>query len=252
MKQISVSALPSQSRVILALDVRTLDEAKRAVDELHQYVRVFKVGLELLTAEGAPQVVKAVQESGGRVMYDGKFYDIPNTMGGAVREVVNLGVRSFTFHACNSQAALEAVAAEQREVTSLGVTVLTSIDTEECIEIFGDTPSRKVMQFAKAVKRSGCRGVVCSPQELKNLRLEEELEGLQLVTPGVRPVWASAGDQKRVMTPGEAIKNGASALVIGRPILKPPKEIGSSVEAAKRIMDEIGEAMAKMPSDCEW
>ena len=244
-----MNANDPRSKVILALDVPTLDEAKRVVEELYDYVGMFKVGLELLTAAGGPEVVAAVQQAGGRVMYDGKFYDIPNTLAGAVREVVKQGVRSFTFHVCNTRQALEKVAAEQGEAISLGVTVLTSIDTEECMEIFGDNPSRKVMQFAKAAKRSGCRGIVCSPRELKNLWLEEELQELQFVTPGVRPSWASKNDQQRVMTPGEAIQSGASALVIGRPILKPPKEIGSSVEAVKRILDEISDAMAKMPPD---
>lgn len=234
-----------QKKVIVALDVKTLEEVKRSVDMLYEYVDMFKIGLEVMTAIGGPQVVKAVQQAGGRVMYDGKFYDIPNTMAGAVREVVGLGVRSFTFHACNSREALEKVAAEQGAVTSLGVTVLTSIDEEECVEIFGDKPSRKVLQFSQAVRERGCNGVVCSPQELLNLRQEESLAGLQCVTPGVRPIWASAGDQKRVMTPKEAIQNGASALVIGRPILKPPAEIGGPVEAAKRILDEINDAMAR-------
>jgi orotidine-5'-phosphate decarboxylase len=234
----------------LAMDVDTLDEAKRCAHDLHEHVDTVKVGLELLTAAGAPQVVAAMQEFGVEVMYDGKFLDIDTTVGKTVRVLSRLNkVSSFTFHASNSRSALEKIAAEQGEMISLGVTVLTSIDEKACIKIFGDQTSRKVMQFAKEVKRSGCRGVVCSPQHLKNLLLEEELQDLKFVTPGVRPTWASSDDQKEAMTPGEAIKNGASALVIGRPIMKPPPEIGSRVEAAKRILDEINDAMAKRPSD---
>ncbi|MGL5831350.1 MAG: orotidine-5'-phosphate decarboxylase [Candidatus Altimarinota bacterium] len=244
-----MNASDPRSRLILALDVPTLDEVKRAMDELGDYVDTVKVGLQLLTAAGTPEVVKEVKRAGKRLMYDGKFHDIPETLTLAVRELNKYQVDLFTFHACNSRKALKAVADEHGEMTSLGVTVLTTIDREECIEIFGAEPGPKVMEFAKKAKKAKCRGVVCSPKELKNLWLEEELQHMQFVTPGSRPIWAPNNDQERVLTPGEAIQNGASALVIGRPIMQPPKEIGGPVEAVKRILDEINDAMAKMPPD---
>ncbi|MFA5173033.1 MAG: orotidine-5'-phosphate decarboxylase [Candidatus Paceibacterota bacterium] len=229
-----------KDRIIVALDVPSLEQAGQLIAELAPFVGCFKVGLELLTAEGGPNVVRFVHEHGGQVFYDGKFCDIPNTVGNAAKAVAGLGVKMFNVHASAGQKAIEVAVANKGNSLVLGVTVLTSIGikedgTDECFSIFGDTASAKVEQFARMLANAGADGIICSPKELGVL---ENFTLLKL-TPGVRPEWAAAGDQKRIMTPSEAIKAGATALVIGRPITKPPAEIGTPADAAKKIAEEI-------------
>ena len=125
----------------------------------------------------------------------------------------------------------------------MAVTVLTSLSDSDCQLIYGAPSRDRVMEFALMAKEAGCNGVICSPKELEFLRREPALASMLMVTPGVRSAWAAVGDQKRVMTPAEAIKAGASFLVIGRPITQPPVEIGSPVEAAQRIAEEIAEVL---------
>ncbi len=232
-----------KDRIIVALDVDTLEKAVPLVEALAPFVGCFKVGLELLTAEGAPQVVKRIHALGGQVFFDGKFDDIPNTVAGATKTVAALGVKIFDIHASCGLEAMRAAVMNKGKSLLLAVTVLTSLDDAASEHIFGALPSVKVLQFAIDAETAGADGVVCSPHELEILGRAERLQRLLRVTPGVRPAWAAANDQKRVMTPAEAVKKGATHLVIGRPILQPPREVGSPVEAAKRIADEIGEAL---------
>lgn len=175
---------------------------------------------------------------------DAKLHDIPNTIKGASVAISRMGVRFFNIHASAGPEAIKAAVVNRGHSQVLGVTVLTSIDSETCVSIFGGQPKEKVLDFVKLLANAGADGVICSPQELQIIRDDVVFNDLLLVTPGVRPEWAAAGDQKRIMTPAEAIKAGADYLVIGRPILKPPKEIGSPVEAAKRIAEEIASAVA--------
>lgn len=229
-----------KDRIIVALDVSSLKQAGQLIAELAPYVGCFKIGLELLTAEGGPNVVHFVHEHGGQIFYDGKFCDIPNTVGNAARAVAGLGVKMFNVHASAGQKAIEAAVANRGASLLFGVSVLTSIGkmedgTDECLSIFGDVVSAKVKQFARMLANAGADGIICSPKELEVL----EDFALLKITPGVRPKWAAAGDQKRIMTPSEAIKAGATALVIGRPITKPPAEIGTRADAAKKIAEEI-------------
>lgn len=121
----------------------------------------------------------------------------------------------------------------------LAVTVLTSLEENNAHLIFGAPTKAKVLQFARDAKIAGCDGIVCSPQELEFLDNHSELSGLFRVVPGIRPKWSVVGDQKRIMTPADAIKAGADYLVIGRPITDPPKEVGTPVDAVKRIIEEI-------------
>ena len=235
--------MQARERIILALDVDSLEKALELVRELHPYVGLFKVGLELLTNEGAPKVVEAVKGAGGKVFYDGKFCDIPNTVAGAARAVAGLGVDMFNVHASSGREAVVQAVANKGNALVLGVTVLTSIDPEECCFTFGKTPELKVCDFARMLAEVGADGVICSPQELGILSQQPWSDKLLKVVPGVRPAWAAAGDQKRVMTPAEAINALADYLVIGRPITKPPAEIGGPVEAAKLIAEEIAAAM---------
>jgi len=232
----------AKQKLIVALDVNSLDEAGPLVRSLAPYVNCFKVGLELLTAVGAPKVVEFVYSLGSQVFYDGKFDDIPNTVGSAAREVAGLNVKMFNVHASAGVEAMMAAVANKGLSLVLAVTVLTSLDENNAHLIFGGPSKAKVLQFARDAKVAGCDGIICSPQELEFLGKQEELGSLLKVTPSVRPKWAATGDQKRIMTPAEAVRAGANVLVIGRPITKPPAEIGTPVDAVKRILKEIEEA----------
>jgi orotidine-5'-phosphate decarboxylase len=233
----------SRDKVLVALDVNSLAAAQSIVRELRPLIGCFKVGLELLTAVGAPQIVEVLKAEGASVFFDGKFNDIPNTVGQASRQVSSMGVKMFDVHASTGELALRAAAENKGSSLLLVVTVLTSFDEETSKSVFGESAGQKVPQFAQMAKNCGADGIVCSPQELTLLAQYPALTNLLKVTPGVRPSWAGSDDQKRSLTPGQAIKMGADYLVIGRPITKPPKEIGSPLEAAKRILSEIDEAV---------
>lgn len=227
----------AKERVILALDVDTLDKALNLVKRLHPYVGMFKVGLELLTAEGAPNVVRAIHKAGGKVFFDGKFDDIPNTIGKSSKQVAKLGVKIMNLHASASlPAMIEAVKNKGRSKVYV-VSVLTSINEHDSNIIFGAPTKAKVLQMAREATLAGCDGLICSPQELEMLASYPEISSLKKMTPGIRPEFSQVNDQKRVMTPAEAIKAGAYYLVIGRPITEP--EGMTSEEAALKILEEI-------------
>lgn len=214
------------------------------IDELSEYVGIFKIGLEMLMNEG-PQVLKVFQDQGLRVFFDGKFLDIPNTVAKATEAVARAGVDMFTVHASGGSKMLNACAKAAREGAksggkaepiSLGVTVLTSLDQtalNEELRVPGSV-SDQVVNLARLCQASGITGLVASPEEIKAIRAAVGFD-MVLVTPGVRPKWAEANDQSRVMTPGDAIADGADYLVIGRPITAAPHR----VDAAKRILEEI-------------
>jgi orotidine-5'-phosphate decarboxylase len=236
----------SQERIIVALDVDNLEEAKSLVESLVPHVGCFKIGLELITSVGAPAVVDFIHGLGGQVFYDGKFCDIPNTVGAAAKAVAALKVSIFNVHASCGIEAMMAAVANKGGSKVLAVTVLTSLEENNAHLIFGGPSKMKVLQFARDAKTAGCDGIICSPQELEFLGKQKELAGLWKVTPGVRPKGAAVGDQKRIMTPAEAIMAGATALVIGRPITKPPAEIGSPVDAVMKIANEIEKTLEEM------
>lgn len=242
-----------RDKILVALDVPELDKALQSVAELAPHVGGFKVGLELLTNEGAPRVVKAVQEKGGKVFFDGKFKDIPNTVAAASRAVAAMGVRMFNVHALGGLEMMRAAAKASAEGAaaagvdkpiSLAVTILTSMDVAALNQIgFNDVREqgdiqKVVVSLARLAKEAGLDGVVASPKEIVAIR-EACGPDFLIVTPGVRPAWAAAGDQKRVMTPHDAVVAGADFMVIGRPILKPPAEVGSPVDAVNKIIEEI-------------
>ncbi len=227
-----------KDRIIVALDVDSLEKAGTLVEQLSPYVGCFKVGLELITSVGAPQAVRFVKERGGEIFFDGKFDDIPNTVAAAAKAVAGLGVKMFNVHASAGKEALQAAVANKGRALALAVTVLTSHSDETSRLIFGSSAREKILQMAQLAAEAGMDGIVCSPQELLAVRAAG-LKKIITVTPGVRPSWAAAGDQKRVMTPREAVKSGADYLVIGRPITRPPAEIGSPVQAVQKILEEI-------------
>jgi orotidine-5'-phosphate decarboxylase len=242
MQQANVGA---RERIIVALDVPSLDEAKRVVRELSGGVGAFKVGLELITAEGSRAVVDAIHEAGSRVFYDAKFNDIPNTVAGAAKGAASLGVWMFDVHASCGPQAIAAAVANKGSSHVVAVTVLTSLDDDRSLRIFGAPAGTKVLEFARMSADAGADGLVCSPRELSLLRAEAALRSLWTIVPGVRPAWASSDDQARVMTPGEAIRAGATAVIIGRPILRPPTTIGGPRDALARIVDEIDAAVSR-------
>jgi orotidine-5'-phosphate decarboxylase len=245
--------MTSSQKILVALDVPTVAAASALVKELAPHVGGFKVGLELMTHVGAPQIVAAVRDAGGMLFFDGKFHDIPNTVAGAVNGAVQRGVGMLNVHALGGphmmvaakEAAVKSAAAQKIPVPQvIAVTVLTSMDVAQ-LQAIGMPHIKEprditilVGHLALEAKKAGLDGVVSSPQEIEMIR---ELCGpdFLIVTPGVRPVWAAAGDQKRVMTPKDAITNGANYVVIGRPITQPPKEIGTPAQAAQKIGAEL-------------
>jgi len=233
----------AHERILVALDVPSLSQAQQIVEELRGKVGGFKVGLELLTAEGSRQVVERLTPYGCRLFYDGKFDDIPNTLAGATKAVVGLGVWMFNVHASVGRDGLKACVENKGSSLAIAVTVLTSLKGKDAAQVFGGTPQGKVLQFARSAASVGMDGIVCSPRELSLIRQDPRTRRLMTVVPGVRPTWAAKGDQSRVMTPGKAITAGADYLVIGRPILKPPSSIGNRIGAVHEITKEIETAL---------
>jgi orotidine-5'-phosphate decarboxylase len=238
----------AKDRIIVALDVPSLEQATKAVRELSGCVGAFKVGLELITAEGSRAVVDAIHDTGSRVFYDAKFNDIPNTVAGAAKAAARLGVWMFDVHASSGPQAIAAAVANKGSSLVVAVSVLTSLDDGLSQQIFGAPAGAKVLELARMSVQAGADGLVCSPRELSLLKADPALRSLWTIVPGVRPAWASAGDQARVMTPGEALRSGATAVVIGRPILHPPAAIGGPRDALARIVDEIETVLQAGPA----
>ncbi|MEY4578371.1 MAG: hypothetical protein RL701_3074 [Pseudomonadota bacterium] len=227
-------------RLIFALDVPSLDEARQLVELLHADVGVFKVGLELFTAVG-PVALAPIQGHGRKVFLDLKLHDIPATVERAVGAAVTLGVSYLTLHAAAGPAAL-AAAAKVTQGTSLqllAVTMLTSADDAllDAVGLRGPLPSA-VSRLAKLAVDSGVHGLVCAPSDCAALRAELGSEVL-LVTPGVRPLGADNQDQKRVGSPSAALAAGADLLVVGRPI----RDAHEPRAAARQIVQEIARSV---------
>jgi orotidine-5'-phosphate decarboxylase len=207
-----------RARIIVALDFPATEPALALVRQLSPHRGLFKIGLQLYTAAG-PEIVRAVRDLGGRVFLDLKLHDIPNTVAGAVESANSLGVEMLTVHLGGGRAMIEAAAgAAAPEMLLLGVTVLTSADATTLRET-GVTSSvdEQVLRLARLGVESGIHALVASAQEVAPLRAAFA-HGIRLVTPGIRPSGSAAGDQKRTMTPADAVKAGADFLVIGRPI----------------------------------
>ena len=231
-----------KEKIIIALDVGTKREALALAGELPE-ARVFKIGMELFTAEG-PALLEETVRLGKRPFLDLKYHDIPNTVAGAVRSATRSDVSMLTLHTSGGREMMAAAAQAAREESAragkdrpllLGVTVLTSLKEEELRRVgIVHTVADQVLRLAVLAKDSGLDGVVCSPHEIEIIKRECGGEFL-VVTPGIRPAWAAAQDQKRIMTPAEAIGKGADYLVIGRPITGAP----SPHEAFLKVLAEI-------------
>ena len=214
--------LSPRERIIIALDLPTSAEALDFVRLLSPSAGFFKIGLQLYTAAG-PEIVRTVRDLGGRVFLDLKLHDIPNTVARAVESVGSLGVDMLTLHLSGGRAMIAAaVRAAAPEMLLLGVTVLTSADEATLREIgVVSTMKEQVLRLAQLGVESGIRGLVASPHEIMPLRAAHGAE-IKIITPGIRPTGSPAGDQKRAMTPTEALQAGADFLVIGRPITSAP------------------------------
>ncbi len=217
--------------------------ALELADRLEGTCRWLKVGLELYVAAG-PSVLEPLLARGYSIFLDLKLHDIPNTVAGAVRSAAGLGVGMLTVHAGGGPAMLaaarEALAGTPNPPELLAVTVLTSMDAAQCAAVgVAQQPAAQVELLARMGLASGIRGFVCSPQEVRTLRQITGPEGV-LVIPGIRPAGADVGDQKRIATPADALRKGASYLVVGRPITQAP----SPAEAASAIVQEMSEAIA--------
>jgi len=216
-----------KSKLIVALDVDSFAQAAALVERLGEAVDTYKVGSQLFTRVGPP-MVEFLHARGRRCFLDLKFHDIPNTVAKAVASATALRVAMLTVHTIGGAAMLRAAANVPQHPLLLGVTVLTSVAGDVAAE---------VVRRAQLAAECGLEGVVASPHEIKLIRQAVGAK-IVIVTPGIRPAWAEAGDQKRMMTPAEAVAAGASYIVVGRPILA----AADPVAAAQRVAVEMAAA----------
>jgi len=234
----------SKDKIIVALDVATAAEARRIITELRGEVGAFKIGLQLFTSEGASFVRETV-DAGIKLFLDVKFHDIPNTVAKASIEVARLGVWMFNIHTLGGAEMMQKTVEAVREVCDeenlrqpkiIGVTVLTSANREALREVgIEKEMSEQVLNLARLAANCGLDGVVASPHEVEAIRAGIDKKDFLIVTPGIRPGFATNDDQKRVMTAKEAIATGADYLVIGRPITQAENRI----EAVRKIVGEV-------------
>src|SRR6266403_357017 len=222
-------------KIIVALDVATKEKALELVKQLRDQISFFKIGLQLYTAEG-PEIVRAALSTGAKVWLDIKLHDIPNTVARAVESANNLGVHMLTIHLSGgSEMIRAAIEARANNMLLLGVTVLTSATEQTLREVgISGTVEDQVLRLARLGVEVGIDGVVASPHEIKKLRAEFG-DKIKIAVQGIRPTWAEPGDQKRFMTPRDALEAGADYIGIGRPITahRHPQE------AVAKILQEL-------------
>jgi orotidine-5'-phosphate decarboxylase len=229
--------MPPSDKIIVSLDVPNLEMAIATINQLPQ-VNFWKVGLELFVATGA-DVLKILKDKGKRIFLDLKFHDIPNTVKGATNSALKYDLDLLTIHATSGRKALTAakeVIGTRNKPKLIAISLLTSINSQELafdLKIPLELPEY-ALQMAILAQESGLDGAVCSPQEVAQLR-QVCGENFLLVCPGVRPKWSELADQKRIMTPQEALKKGADLLVIGRPIT----QAKNPQEAWEKICQEL-------------
>lgn len=234
----------ANNRIIAALDVPTADAAREIIEELNGRVGAFKVGLQLFTSAGA-SFVREIVKRDIKVFLDVKFHDIPNTVAKAAVEVARLGVWMFNIHALGGGEMMTRTVGEVREICAkenlrqpkiIGVTVLTSA-SEETLEETGIDKKidRQALRLARLTAKCELDGVVASPHEVEMIRQTVGNQDFLIVTPGIRPSFATNDDQKRVMMPKQAVLSGSDYLVIGRPILQAADKAG----VVRQILEEI-------------
>lgn len=228
-----------RDRLIVGLDVADIQQAEKLVEELGDTIGFYKIGYQLLFAGGL-DFARALKSANKKVFLDVKLLDIDNTIKSAVENIVKLGVDMLTIHAYPKAMRAAVEAARGSNLCLLGVTVLTSMDGEDLKQAgYVDAPQTLVLKRARQAREAKMGGIVASAAEAALLR-DVIGSDMALVTPGIRPKGAEKGDQKRVMSPKEAIQAGASHLVVARPIVK----ANDPLEAARKILDEMEETLA--------
>jgi len=230
----------SETRLYVALTSEFAEDTAGLLEPLAGLPLGVKIGLELFVKRG-PAILDELRSAGFPVFLDLKFHDIPFTVAGAVRAACRWQPEVLNIHASGGISMMKAAAdARTGSTRVIAVTILTSLDSED-LELLGtaDSPLELVTRLAIAARESGLDGVVCSPKEASAVRSSTDDDFL-IVTPGIRPAGSTAGDQKRVMTPSEAIRNGASALVVGRPITGAEDPRSSALS----ILGEIDQALS--------
>ena len=233
----------ASENIILALDVETFEEAEYFVKTLRNTIGIFKVGKQLFTRCG-PKIIETVHDHKGKVFLDLKYHDIPNTVARAVEEAVKLKVFMLTIHAMGGMEMMqEAVASSISSARTMSappplivaVTILTSLKQEDLGAIGIDLPIEEaVSRLAVLAKQAGVKGVVASAQEAQRIKAACGNDFI-IVTPGIRPQDTSLDDQKRVVTPKEALRAGSTFMVIGRPILKASDPLKAAQEIAREV-----------------
>ncbi|MBO6636971.1 MAG: orotidine-5'-phosphate decarboxylase [Roseitalea sp.] len=225
-------------RLIVGLDLPTVAAAEAIVDRLGDTVCFYKIGYRLAFAGGL-DLARDLKKAGKSVFLDMKLLDIDNTVAQGVESVAAMGVDMLTIHAYPKAMAAAAKAARGSHLTLLGVTVLTSMDDHDLSDAgYHDNAASLVLKRARQARDSGMGGIVCSAAEAEPVR-EVVGEGMAIVTPGIRPAGSDAGDQKRVVTPAEAMAAGATHLVVARPVIAAP----DPARAAAAILEEMSSAM---------
>jgi orotidine-5'-phosphate decarboxylase len=237
-----IREIPARERVIVALDVPDLAELGAFLDRLEGQPAFYKVGLELFLAEGA-RALDAVRARGGRIFLDLKLHDISEQVARAVSSAARFGAEFLTVHTAGGKEMMRrAVEAAAGKTTILGVTVLTSLgDGDLAADGIAGSVAEAVVRRARVAAAAGVPGLVCSPQEVAEVKAAS---GLLTVVPGVRPAGAALGDQKRVATPASTIGAGADYIVIGRPVRDAPRP----AEAFAAVVREVEQALAATPS----
>lgn len=242
----------AKSRLIVALDVPSKDECLRIVESIGEFVGMFKIGLELFTSCG-PELFKEMKAHGVSVFFDGKFHDIPNTVAQASRAATLHGVDMFNVHASGGARMLKAASDAVTKGTAdanlqakpilIAVTVLTSTSESELKNELGVSApmEQQVVALAKLAQDNGVDGVVASAREVAAIR-KACGNDFVIVTPGIRPSWAGADDQARIVTPADAMRNGSSYIVVGRPIT----QANDRRDAAKRIVEEMDSGLCRL------
>lgn len=228
------------SPIILALDTKNLDTAKSWIEATNESIGVYKVGLEFYLRFGA-QGLKELKSAGNFSLFlDLKLHDIPNTVAAAVSSVVDLSPKFLTIHASGGAAMIRAASDVAKEISVTAVTILTSLSDEDLSQIgYAEQTNIVAIKLAKLATANGARSIVCSPFEASEIR-KSVGEEIEIITPGVRPVGSELGDQKRVMTPLEALSAGANYIVIGRPITElAQKSLQDMKVGAAKILDSL-------------
>ncbi|RCW23202.1 orotidine-5'-phosphate decarboxylase [Ciceribacter lividus] len=230
--------MTARERLIVGLDVPTLREAETIVDKLSDDILFYKIGYQLAFAGGL-EFARDLAASGKKIFLDMKLLDIDNTVASGVENIAKMGMSMLTLHAYPKAMRAAVEAAKGSGLCLLGVTVLTSMDEGDLIEAgYEYDPHTLVLRRAEQARAAGMGGIVCSAEEARAVRKVIGPD-MALVTPGIRPAGADRGDQKRVMTPADALKAGSSHLVVARPIVKAP----DPKEAARAILAEMAEVL---------